>query len=201
MNVFFLPNSCLLSGMWRGDSDEKTSLKVGMSIILGFAILIVTLWACGYLPGTVGRTFSLITGFLWTPLIMEPTLFTLGLFAILILNHHRRTKNGSELVYLESVDGPDAEKLPAESRSAIFEEKPHPPSGEELVATIEGAAALGDHKEALRLMLELPEELLESEEILAVRLQFAKNNNDPNHIRGLSRKLREVNPEHPLLKS
>jgi len=50
-------------------------------------------------------------------------------------------------------------------------------------------------------MQELPEELLESEEVLAIRLQFAKDNKDPNHIRGLSRKLRELNPEHPELKS
>lgn len=181
------------------DREQQSALKVGSTILLGFAGFIILIWICGYLPGTVGRTFSLITGFLWTPLIMEPTLFVMALMIILVLNHHRRKKDGPELVYLEAVEGPEAAMLPARSRSATFLEKPQPPSGEEMVALIEGTAAMGEHKEVLRLMLELPDELLDSEEIVAVRLQLAQANSDPNHIRGLSRKLRELNPDHPLL--
>ena len=183
------------------DKEQRSALRAGTLILLGFAAFIVTIWVCGYLPGVIGRTFSLITGFLWTPTIMEPTLFLLALMSILVLNHHRRKKEGEELVYLETIDGPEASKLPAHSRSATFSEEPQPPSGEEMIATIEGTAALGDHKETLRLMLQLPPDLLESEEILAVRLQLAQANSDPNHIRGISRKLRELNSEHPLLKS
>ena len=187
--------------MQRENSDDRKAFKVGAGIILGFSAFFIILWACSFLPGTIGRTFSLFTGFLWTPLIMEPTIFPLGLFSILILNHYRRSKDTPEFVYLESVEGPEAQDLPSNSRSVTFQEAPQPPSSEDLIATIEGAAALGERKEALRLMLELPEELLESEEVLAIRLQFAKDNKDPNHIRGLSRKLRELNPEHPELKS
>lgn len=187
MNVLFLPKTCFIATVNLSDSSDRKAFKVGSAIILGFSCFIVVLWAGGYLPGPVGSTFSLITGFLWTPTIMEPTLFLMGLFSILILNHHRRTKNGPECIVLEGQAQADSGALP------------QPPSGDDLVATIEGTAALGDHKEALRLMRELPEELLESEEILAVRLQFAHENRDPNHIRGISRKLREVNPEHPLL--
>ena len=182
------------------DKEQRTALRVGSFMLLGFAGFIVTIWVCCYLPGVLGRTFSIITGFLWTPTIMEPSLFLLAFMSILVLNHHRRKKAGDELVYLETIDGPEASTLPAHSRSAVFAEKPQPLSGEEIVATIEGAAAIGDHKETLRLMLQLPPELLESEEILAVRLQLAQANSDPNHIRGLSRKLRELNAAHPLLK-
>lgn len=182
------------------DREQQAALRVGSMILLGFAGFIVLIWVCGYLPGTLGRTFSLITGFLWTPLIMEPTLALMALMIILVLNHHRRKKEGPELVYLESVDGPEAKQLPQHSRSATFSEPPQPPSGDEMVATIEGMMAVGDQKEAQRLMLELPSDLLESEEILAVRLQMAQANSDPNHIRGLSRKLRELNPDHPLLR-
>lgn len=130
---------------------------------------------------------------------MEPTLFLTALMTILVLNHHRRQKEGPDLVYLETVDSPDADKLPPHSRSVTYAEKPQPLSGNEMVATIEGAAAMEDHKEVLRLMLELPPELKESEEILAVRLQLARSNNDPNSIRGLTRKLKALNPEHPAL--
>ncbi|MDQ8192222.1 hypothetical protein [Roseibacillus persicicus] len=181
------------------DREQQVALRVGSMILLGFAGFIVFIWVCGYLPGTIGRTFSLITGFLWTPLIMEPTLALMALMIILVLNHHRRKKEGPELVYLETVDGPEAKQLPPHSRSAAFSEEPQPPSGDEMVATIEGMMAVGDQKEAQRLMLELPSDLLESEEIVAVRLQMAQANSDPNHIRGLSRKLRELNPDHPLL--
>lgn len=182
------------------DKEQRTALKVGGLILLSFAGFIIFVWACGYLPGYLGRTFSLITGFLWTPLVMEPSLFLLALMAVLVLNHHRRKKEGDELVYLETVDGPDSKNLPAHSRSATFVEKPQPPTGDELVATIEGTAEIGDHKEVLRLLMQLPNELLECEKILAVRLQLAHANSDPNHIRGLSRKLKEINPEHSLLK-
>ncbi len=182
------------------DQEQRTSLRVGGSILLGFAAFIIVIWVCGYLPGPIGRTFSLITGFLWTPTIMEPTLFLLALMSILVLNHHRRKKDGPDLVYLETVEGPEGNELPEGSRSATFEEKPQPRSGEEMVAAIEGAAEMGDHKEVLRMMLDLPEELLESEPLLAVRLQLARNNSDPNHIRGLSRKLRALNPAHPALR-
>ena len=181
------------------DDEQRSALRVGATILLGYAGFIILLWCCGYIPGVVGRTFSLITGFLWTPTIMEPTLFLLALMTIMVLNHHRRKRQGSELVYLETVNSSDAEQLPEGSHSAIYSEKPQPHSGDEIVAAIEGAAALEDHKEALRLMREVPDELLEEERLLAVRLQLAKANQDPNHIRGLSRKLRLFNPEHPLL--
>lgn len=182
------------------DKEQKSALRAGALILLGFSGFIIFIWCCGYLPGPIGRTFSLITGFLWTPTIMEPTLFLLALMSILVLNHHRRQKEGPDLVYLETVDGPDAHRLPAQSRSATFVEKPEPASGKEMVAVIEGAAAMNDHKEVLRMMLELPSELLESEEILAVRLKLAQANNDPNHKRGLSRKLKALNPDHPQLR-
>lgn len=191
MNVLFLPKTCFILCVKRNDSSDRKAFKVGSAMILGFSCFIITLWAGGYLPGPVGSTFSLITGFLWTPTIMEPTLFLMGFFSILVLNHHRRTKNGPECILLEAQSGADPRP--------VLKALPQPPSSDELMATIEGTAALGDHKETLRLMRELPEELLESEEILAVRLQFAHENSDPNHIRGLSRKLHEVNPEHPLL--
>lgn len=183
------------------DQEQRSALRAGFLILLGFAAFIIIIWVCGYLPGPIGRTFSLFTGYLWTPTIMEPTLFLLALMSILVLNHHRRKKAGPELVYLETVEGPEAANLPEHVRSVTFAEKPQPPSNDAMVAAIEGAAEMGDHKEALRLMLELPQELLESEEIVAVRLQLARNNKDPNHIRGLTRKLRELSPGHPLLKN
>ncbi len=190
----------LVTGMPKPDREQLSALRVGAMILAGFAGFIILIWVLGYLHGTVGRTFSLITGFLWTPTIMEPTLFLLGLFTILILNHHRRQKDGPELVYLESVIGPDAQNLPEHSRSATFVEKPQPPSGDDMIATIEGALELNDLKQFSRLLLELPPEALESEGAIAIRLRLARNNHDPNNIRGLTKKLRTINPDHPLLK-
>ena len=179
--------------MLKLDKEQRSSLWAGSLILLGFSAFIITIWACGYLPGAVGRTFSLFTGFLWTPTIMEPTLFILALMSILVLNHHRRKKSGSEYVALETSEEP----APSPSTDSV---KSQSPPEDEVTAAIEGAADLGDHKDALRLMRGLPTELLESEEFLAIRLQMARTNNDPNHIRGLSKKLKALNPSHPLLK-
>lgn len=181
------------------DKEQRSALRAGSLILLGFAGFIIVIWCCGYLPGPVGRTFSLITGFLWTPTIMEPTLFLLALMSILVLNHHRRKKDGPDLIYLEAGDGSEAQNLPERSQATPFDEASQPLSGEEMVATIESTAARSEHKEVLRLMRDLPQDLLECEEILAVRLQLAQANNDPNHIRGLSRKLKAINPQHPQL--
>lgn len=181
------------------DRDQRAVLRAGLGIILSVAALILLIWLGGYLPGPIGDAFSFITGALWTPFIMEPTLFLIGLFAVIILNNARRKKEGSELVYLETVNPPHDSKLPPPSRSSITTEKPIPPTTEELISTIEGAMDLNEHQQATRLLLELPQEELETERILAVRLQLAKLNRDPNHIRGLSKKLRELNPEHPAL--
>ena len=65
------------------NKEQRSALRAGSLILLGFAGFIIVIWCCGYLPGPVGRTFSLITGFLWTPTIMEPTLFLLALMAFL----------------------------------------------------------------------------------------------------------------------
>lgn len=178
------------------DIERRKSLLVGGGIILVFAFGLIALWCLSYLPGAVGTTFSLITGFLWTPLIMEPILFVGGLFSILILNHHRKKTEGAEIVLLETLDdsatlrtaaGPDALEILSHEEFAA------------LTASIRKAAAEGDHKEVMRLMLNIPDAELDSEEVIAIRLQLAIANRDPNHIRGLSRKLRELNPEHALL--
>jgi hypothetical protein len=195
--TFLSPQTVLSSGVPRPDAEQQTSLKVGGAMIVAFALGLILIWTLGYLPGTIGRTFSLFTGFLWTPLIMEPLFFLTGLFAILILNHYRRQRSGSELIHLET--GPNSSTGESPLRPADFRDELQRPESKHLIATIEGAIEMGDHQEARRLLRELPDDQLDSEAVVAIRLQLAIHNQDPNHVRGLSRKLRELNPEHPLL--
>lgn len=177
------------------DLERRKALLVGGGIILAFALGLITLWTLGYVPGIVGTTFSLIAGFLWTPMIMEPVLFTVGLFSILVLNHHRKQKSGDELVLLETTDSSDPSKPTDPNTLEILSHEQF----EALTSAIQKAAGDGDHKEVKRLMLEIPDAELDSEEVIAIRLQLAIANRDPNHIRGLTRKLRALNPEHVLL--
>lgn len=185
-SIFFPLKECFILAMAKLDKEQRSALRTGSFILLGFSAFIITLWACSYLPGPVGRTFALFTGFLWTPTIMEPTLFTISLMTILVLNHHRKKLAGPDYIELESTDS-----------AHDSNEQEAPPK--ELINAIQGAATKDDHKEAHRMMAELPPEFLESEEMVAIRLQMAHANNDPNHVRGLSRKLRELNPSHPSL--
>lgn len=181
------------------DPERRKALLVGGAIILTFAVGLVALWGLGYVPGVVGTTFSLITGFLWTPLIMEPLLFIAGLFAVLILNHHRKVNEGEEIVVLETSESAghrsqDRTDAPIDDSATLTQEQL-----DALTVALENAAETGDHKEVMRLMLEIPDAELDSEEVIAIRLQLAIANRDPNHIRGLTRKLHALNPEHPLL--
>lgn len=164
-------------------------------MLLAFSGLYLLIFLLGFLPKPIGIVFALIRGWLMTPLIMEPLLFIMGLFAILILNDYRRRKVGPELVYLEAVEGPEATRLPAGSRSVTFTEEPAKPSGDEMLAAIEGALDMNDDDLAARLLFELSPEELESREVLQQRLRLAHLRSDPNQVRGVLAKLRELDKQ------
>lgn len=184
----------------KPDQKERRALIVGLGIMGGIAFLLLSLRMMAYLPGPFGKTFSFFAHIFGTPLLMEPALFTVGLLSILILNHRRLKKEGPECVYLETVESPEAAELDPASRSVIYEDKSQPPSGDEMAATIEGFLELEDYPEAVRQLLLVPTEIKDSERFLGIRLRLALHNDDPNQVRGVAKALREIDPEHVLLK-
>ena len=107
--------------------SQRKSLAVGFGLILAAAAIIVLIWVGTYLPGFPGEIFSMIAGIMWSPVLLDLSLFLIGITLVLWINHIRHKGEGDEFVYLETVEGPDIPAdLPIEARSAIFRDRPRP---------------------------------------------------------------------------
>ena len=180
--------------------SQKKPLLVGFGLLLAAASVIVLIWLGTYLPGGFGEFFSLLAGIMWTPVLLDISLFLLGLIIVLWLNKYRLEKDGDEYVYLEQIDGPDLPgDLPAEARSAVYTSAPESLTEDPATAAIEGALSLGDNAEATRLLLALPSEKLETIDVLTLRIRLAQNSGKEEEARSLLEKLRSIAPHHSLL--
>ena len=177
---------------------QRKSLAVGFGLILAAAALVALIWLGTYLPGFLGEVFSIIAGLMWTPLILDFSIFLFGVILILWLNSFIRARDGDEFVYLEQVEGPGSAALPEEARTAIFTEEPEPQGLAPALAAIEGALELDDLSEAAVLLYDLPEEQLTTPEVLSLRIQLARRKGDELKSRELLEELRLKSPRHPL---
>ena len=180
--------------------EQKRALLIGGGLILAAAFVLLLVWLGMFLPGFAGEVFRKLAGFLWTPLILDFSLFILGVILVLSLNWYIRVKNGDECVYLEQVVDPPA-GLPERARSAIFKEEPEPQGIGPRLAAIEGALALNDLSEATSLLFELPESHLEDPEVLALRIALARRKEHTAKADQLLQKLMAQAPEHPLCRN
>lgn len=170
------------------NAPQRKSLRIGLGLILLAAVLIITIWWGTYLPGLAGEIFSMFAGIMWSPFLLDVSLFFMGLILILWLNNIRRLRDGDEFVYLEQVDDPTA-NLPSDARSAVFPERPTELDPTVPLAAIEGALALPDPKQATELLMDLPEEQLDHPEVLTLRIRLAEMNGDTAAAEDLRKKL------------
>lgn len=177
--------------------EQKKALLIGMGVILAAAGLLLLIWLGMFLPGFAGEVFRKLAGFLWTPLILDFSLFILGVILVFSLNWYIRVRKGDECVYLEQVESPP-DGLPERARSAIFKEQPEPQGLAPKLAAIEGALALNDLSEATSLLFELPESHLEDPDILALRIALARRKEHTDKADLLLQKLMAQSPQHPL---
>lgn len=169
---------------------QKRSLAVGVGLIVAAGLLITLIWAGTYLPGFIGDVFSTIAGIMWTPILLDISLFAMGIVLILWLNSYIRARDGDELVYLEQIEGPDVpEDLPTDARTAVFVEKPESLGLAPALAAIEGALDLQDYTEAADLLFKLPPDSLDEPPVLALRLRLASSQGQEDQVRALQKKL------------
>ena len=179
--------------------EQRRSLLIGFGLILAAATLIALIWLGTYLPGFLGEVFSMFAGLMWTPLVLDFTIFLFGVVLILWLNMFVRAREGDEFVYLEQVEGPDVPAdLPEEARSAVFRENPVPHGLEPSLAAIEGALALDDLGEAADLLFELPPDQVDEPEVLTLRIQLARKQGHEEKAVELIEALRLKSPHHSL---
>ena len=175
------------------NTAQRKSLAVGFGLIAFAAVVIVLIWVGTYLPGFAGEVFSMIAGIMWSPILLDISLFVLGLTLVFWINHIRRQAEGDEFVYLETVDAPDVPAdLPAGSRSAVFPERPGSPPADPALAAIEGALDLEDADTATKLLFELPEDTLGQPGVLALRIRLAELTGRADEVRALRKQLDEA---------
>ena len=176
---------------------QQKTLAVGFGLILAAGMVIALIWAGSYLPGLAGEIFSKIAGIMWTPVLLDLTIFFLGLSLVLWINAWIRAREGEELVYLEQIEGPAIPSdLPEQARSAVYREEPAPCGDNPVLAAIEGALDLPDPLQAAELLYQLPPEELDTPEVLALRIRLARLNERPDQAAELERLLAEA-PEPP----
>lgn len=181
--------------------EQKKSLVVGLGLLLTASGVIVVIWLGTYLPGGFGEFFSILAGIMWTPVLLDISLFLIGLTLVLWLNKRRLDKEGDEYVYLEQVEGPNLPgDLPQESRSAVYSSAPEKLTGNPACAAIEGALSLGDLEEATRLLLAISPSDLEAPDVLGVRIQLAEQTDRQDEADSLRNQLKAIAPEHPLVR-
>ena len=169
---------------------QKKSLAIGFAFIFAAGLVVALIWAGTYLPGFAGEVFSMIAGIMWTPILLDLTIFIMGGIFVLWLNHFIRAREGDEFVYLEQVDGPDIPAdLPAEARAAVFTEEPETQGLAPALAAIEGALELDDRAEASELLYQLPPDSLDEPEVLALRIRLAWAHGRDEQARALEDKL------------
>lgn len=86
----------------EGEVSRRRQVLVGLGMILGVALVVVTLlmmWR--RVPGFGGETLGMFVGILTTPFLMEGSFLVLGFFLLLVLNTHRRRREGDEFVEYE----------------------------------------------------------------------------------------------------
>ena len=177
--------------------EQNRALLLGLGLILAVAGLLLLIWLGMFLPGFAGEIFKKLAGLLSTPFILDFSLFVLGVILVLSLNWYIRARNGDECVYLEQVDNPP-EGLPERARSAIFNEEPESQGLAPNLAAIEGALALNDLSEATSLLFELPQDHLETPDVLALRIALARRKGHLEKADSLLKKLMSQAPQHPL---
>jgi len=168
---------------------------VGFGLISSAAAFIVLIWAGTFLPGLAGEVFSRLAGIMWTPVLLDLTLFGFGLALVFLVNAWMRRREGDELVFLEQVDDRESPSgMPAAARSAVFPYRPETRDPGPALAAIEGALEIPDLQEAANLLYQLPPESLDTPEVLELRLRLARAQDRPAQVRELEARLAKQRP-------
>lgn len=157
------------------------TLIIGCSVMFIFFLALAILALCAiYLEGFPKTVAEKIAGLISSPVIMELNFFFMGFFLLIAFNTFRRMREGDEYVYLEVVDEPSAKSsLPATKQITIYKDLPETFHGDlDLhIATIEGALDMKDTEQAFNLLMEFPQETLDTPQVktLCQRLDELKN--------------------------
>lgn len=162
--------------MTDDDQHRKSSIAIAAGILGTITVMVVSLimgWR--FVPGLLGEWLGVLAGLLSSPFFMETSFVIMGFLIVLGLNSWRRSREGDEFVYLETVQGPDLPgNLPDHAKWAVYRQKPLPGALPPLLAQAEGAVAIGDFETAAVIISRMSHEELAEDGVLEVRIALAE---------------------------
>jgi len=179
------------------DSRGKQFLG-GLAFITFFALILLGVRAASHLPGAAGQFFAMVMRLGTTPFFMEAGFFVFGLILLLILNHIRGQWEGDEFVEIEDFALTGA-ATPRRSGKHPREADLLEPPADVLLATAEGAFALGDHASALEILSTMDPAARDAPDGLALRLRLARATGCSDVAAKLRALLAATAPGHPAL--
>lgn len=190
--------------MTSGARSIFADIRFKQFLIGGCAVLFVSavIAFCWYMTGAegfVGELFRFFVGVFSSPIFLESALVILGFVIVLVINAIVRKRQGEEYVYLEQVEGPEGEVLPEEARSVIYTEKPASWVEPTALELAEGAIDAADYHSAWHHLNKLTKGEFNAEAGLALRLRLAIGTGKLRSARGVAKRLRQLNAEHPVL--
>lgn len=173
------------------DQERKKQIAIGGGILFTLTVLIcAALTGWRFIPGLLGEWIGTMIGALTTPFILESSFLIIGFIIVIALNTWRRQKDGDELVYLESVSGPDVPAdLPDQAKWAVYKHAPLAGETPDPLVQVEGALSIGDFESAAETLGALPETELHQPEILKLRIRLARESGKEDLARKLEQDL------------
>jgi hypothetical protein len=158
------------------DQERKKQIAIGGGILFTLTVLIcAALTGWRYIPGLLGEWIGTMIGALTTPFILETSFVILGFILVISINTWRRHRDGDELVYLESISGPDLPSdLPDQAKWAVYKHAPLAGETPDPLVRVEGALAIGDFESAAETLGSLAEIELHQPEMLKLRIRLAR---------------------------
>lgn len=169
--------------------SRRRQILAGALVIGGVGLLAIFLWLGRLVPGFFGEWFGILAGIVSTPFLMEASFVVVGLMVVLGLNSWRHRREGDEFVYLEQVDGPEADELPETARWAIYRDEPLPPDTLGDLAEIEGALEVRDFTLAGELLAALDAGRLDEDPVLRLRIRLAEETGEATRAAELRKRL------------
>lgn len=124
----------------------------------------------GLFQEIVKGTFSVVT----TPFFLETTVFFIGISLVVLWNSWRLKREGDGWTYLAE-DEPRVRGGQAPGRhDAVFTNVPEPEPPQLDLERIEGLLDLGSWSEAGEVLMQLPEEIWDSERVIQCRIRLAE---------------------------
>jgi hypothetical protein len=161
--------------MTPSKSDPRIRQVVGGVVVISLvSLFIILLWLGRAVPGLFGEWLGIVAGMASTPFLMEASFVVLGFMIVFALNGWRQYREGDELVYLEQVEGPEAETLPEDARFAIYQDAPADVPVLADIDAIEGALEAGDRQLAAELLGELEQDRLTEPAVMDLRIRLAE---------------------------